>query len=102
MIDDHDHLWLVPASLVAIAFFAGGVMAGARRPRRATTCAAAVAGLANGVLVAGALWRRVWIVHESVPAAVVRLWCSGALATVILSVLGSVLGAAWNHRDRGR
>lgn len=92
MIDQPGSLWLVAACLVAATFLAGGAVTGYRLPFAATVNATAAATLAVGLLLVGALIRRVWLVHEGVPAAVVALWCLGTVAALLLSVVGSWLG----------
>ena len=92
MIDQPSHLWLAAAVLVLAAFVAGGVMAGYRRPAAAGTHATVAAAIAVAVLLLGAFARRHWLVHEGLPTAVVRLWCFGGLAAILVSAAGSQLG----------
>jgi hypothetical protein len=94
MIDLPTHLWLVPAFFVVAAFLVGGAVAGYRCRSAAAAAANAMAagGLAAVVLVAGAMARRLWLVHEGFPGAVVRLWCIGLVATLVFSALGSQVG----------
>jgi hypothetical protein len=92
MIDQGTHLWILPALLVASAFLFGGALAGFRCPSTGVAHAVAAGTLAVAVLLLGAMYRRVWFVHESVPYAVVRLWCLGVVGAFMLSVIGSLFG----------
>lgn len=92
MIDEGSYLWIVPALLVALAFLIGGALAGFRSRSTAVAHAGAAAGFAAAILVLGAVYRRLSVVHEGLPNDVVRLWILGALAALVLSVLGSLLG----------
>ena len=67
MIDEGTYLWLLPAFLVASAFLFGGALAGFRCRSTAVAHAGAAASLAVAVLVLGALFRRIGVVHEGVP-----------------------------------
>ena len=78
MIDEGTYLWLLPALLVALAFLFGGALAGFRCRSTAVAHAGAAASLAVAILVLGALFRRLGVVHERVPPDVVRLWLLGA------------------------
>ncbi len=92
MIDGPTHLWIIAACLVAGAFLVGGVIAGHCRPSAALEYATVAASLAVAVLFVAAVLRRLWLVHEGVPAGVARLWCLGAVAALFLSGAGSLLG----------
>ena len=92
MIDQPSFLWVVPACLVAVSFLLGGAVIGHFRPSSALRPAIGVGAIAVLVLVIAALCRRLWVVHEGVPGAVLRLWCIGAVAGFILSATGSFLG----------
>jgi hypothetical protein len=92
MIDQPSHLWVVAACLVAAAFLVGGAVAGYLRPSAAAAHATGAAGLTVAVLVGGALFRRLLLVHEGVPHAVAGLWFFGTVAALLLSVAGSQLG----------
>jgi len=92
MIDQGTPLALVAGCLVAVAFLAGGAVAGRRRPSAAAGNATAAAAVAVAVLLVGAVSRRLWFAHEGVPGAVARLWCLGVLASFLLSAVGSQLG----------
>ncbi len=92
MIDQPNHLWIIPACLVATVFLVGGAFAGYRRPSTAVAYASASASVALAILLLGALFRRLRVVHEGVPIAVVRLWCVGVVGALVLSVIGSLLG----------
>jgi hypothetical protein len=95
MIDESTHLWILPAVLVAVAFFCGGALAGFRRPSSAALSALAVASIALMVLLLCAVLRSLWVAHEGVPVPVIDLWCYGIIGTVILSLFGSLLGRRW-------
>ena len=92
MIEQGAYLWVVPALLVASAFLLGGLLAGFRCPSTGVVDAGFAASTALAVLLLGALFRRLWFVHEGVPRAVVDLWCLGVAAAMILSVIGSLFG----------
>jgi hypothetical protein len=92
MIDEGTHLWILPAVLVAAAFLIGGALAGFRSRSTAVAHAGAAASFAVAILVLGAVYRRINVVHEGLPNDVVRLWVLGALAALALSVIGSLLG----------
>jgi hypothetical protein len=89
---EQGYIWLLPAFLVALAFLLGGALAGFCSRSTAVAHAGAAAGFAVAILVLGALYRRLSVVHESVPNGVVALWTLGALAALVLSVVGSLLG----------
>jgi hypothetical protein len=92
MIDEGTSLWILPAVLVASAFLFGGVLSGARCRSYAVPRALAVASVSLAVLLLGAVFRRVWIVHEGTQNAVLFLWFLGVVGAVSLSVIGSCLG----------
>jgi hypothetical protein len=92
MIDEATHLWILPAFLVASAFLFGGAFAGFRGPSVAVAHAVPAASFASAILLLGAILRRFWVVHEGVPIAVVHLWCLGIIGTLMLSLIGSLLG----------
>ncbi|MFZ0249941.1 MAG: hypothetical protein WAL61_08340 [Acidimicrobiales bacterium] len=92
MIDQPTHLWILAACLVAASFFAGGAIVAFRRPSAPTRYAAATGALAVLVLLIGALYRRLAMVHEQVPIDVQHLWLLGVIAAVALSLAGSLLG----------
>lgn len=92
MIDEGTHLWLLPAFVVASAFLFGGALAGFRSPSTAVAHAVPAASFALAILLLGAVLRRFWVVHEGVPIAVVYLWCLGIIGSLMLSLIGSLLG----------
>lgn len=92
MIDQSSHLWIVFACIAAASFVGGGAFAGIRRPERAAVNATASSVLALVVLVAADLCRRLLVVHDGMPVAVVRLWLIGVLTALALSATGSLLG----------
>jgi uncharacterized membrane protein len=92
MIEQPNHLWVIAACLVAVAFLIGGAVAGHRRPLSSTRNATLAASLAVLVLVVSALFRRLIVVHEGVPGRVVQFWCMGVVTALVLSALGSLLG----------
>jgi hypothetical protein len=91
MIEQPGHLWIIPASIVTVAFLFGGTVAGYRSPSTAVLNATLAASIAVVVLLLGAGARRVWVVH-SMSIAVGRLWCLGVAAALVLSVAGSLFG----------
>jgi hypothetical protein len=92
LIDGGTHLWILPAFLVASSFLVGGVRVGFRHPSTAVTHAVAVASFALAILLLGAVFRRLWVVHEGVPIDVVCLWCLGTIGAFMMCVIGSLLG----------
>jgi hypothetical protein len=92
MIDQGTYLWILPAFLVASTFFLGGALAGFRCPSCAVAHASTAASISVVVLLLGAVFRRVWIVHEGTQNAVLFLWFLGVTGAITLSVLGSCLG----------
>jgi hypothetical protein len=92
MIDQSTHLWIIAASLVATAFFIGGAVVAFRRPSAPTRYAAATAIVAVGVLLMGALYRRIWMAHEHISHPVQHLWILGVMAALVMSLAGSVFG----------
>jgi drug/metabolite transporter (DMT)-like permease len=92
MIDQPTHLWILAACLVAAAFFAGGAVVAFRRPSAATRSAVATGVLAVGILLIGALYRRLWVAHEFTPRGVQLLWLAGAIAAITMTLAGSLLG----------
>jgi hypothetical protein len=100
MIDEPTHLWMIAACLVAAAFLAGGAVAGIRRPANALQCAVAAGGGSSVVLIVAGLCRRLWVAHEGVPGAVVRLWFFGVLTALILSATGALMTTAWRRSAR--
>jgi len=92
MIEQASWLWVLPAVLVASAFLFGGALAGLRCPSTGVVHASSAAIAALTVLLLGALYRRLWFVHEGVQHAVVGLWCLGVAGALTLSVIGSLFG----------
>jgi hypothetical protein len=54
--------------------------------------ATAAAVVAVAVLLLGAVARREWLAHDSIPVDVVQLWCLAAVTAFVLSAVGSQLG----------
>jgi len=93
MIDQPSHLWVIPAGIVAAAFFVGGAVAGHRRPSAPAFYASAAAVLAVTVLLVADVSRRIWLAHEgAAPGAVARLWGFGVVAALMMGAVGSLLG----------
>ena len=92
MIDEGTYLWILPAFLVASAFLFGGALAGFRCPSSAVAHASAVASISLAILLLGAVFRRVWIVHEGTQNAVLFLWFLGVMGALTLSMIGSLFG----------
>jgi hypothetical protein len=92
MIDEGSYLWVLPAFLVASVFLFGGALAGFRCPYSAVAHASAVASISLAILLLGAVFRRVWIVHEGTQNAVLRLWFLGVIGSLTLCVIGSLFG----------
>lgn len=101
MIDERSGLWLVPACIVGAAFLTGGAIAGYRRRSTAAAVRATLAAaLAVAALLLADLIRRFWLVHESLPGGVERLWYLGVAAALVLSAAGSQIGSRVGLRDR--
>jgi len=99
MIDDPNYLWLIPALLVALAFWLGGALVGFRSPRRGLLRAVVAACLALAALMLADLFRRCFVVHQGLPQpAVLRLWLLGVAAALTVSVIGWVFGRRWSPR----
>ena len=92
MIEEGYYLWILPAFLVASAFLFGGALAGFRCPPSAVAHASAVASISLAILLLGAVFRRIWIVHEGTQNAVLFLWFLGVIGALTLSVIGSLFG----------
>jgi hypothetical protein len=92
MIEEGYYLWILPAFLVASAFLFGGALAGFRCPSSAVAHASAVASISLAILLLGAVFRRIWIVHEGTQNAVLFLWFLGVIGSLTLSVIGSLFG----------
>ena len=97
MIDQHTLWWIAAAVVVLGAFFLAGLVLGYRRPASAAVDSAVAAGLAVAVLLVGAMYRRVWVVHEGTPEIVLKWLVLGAVGAVAASLYGSRLGRrrAW-------
>lgn len=93
MIDQPTHLWLVAALLVTGAFLVGGAFAGYRRPHVAVVHATTATAVSVAVLLLGAVVRRYWVAHETLPHAVVRLWVFGVLVCLVLGAVDSQIGS---------
>lgn len=98
MIDQRTDLWAVALLLVVGAFLLGGAVSGYRSPDAALRHAVTAAGLTVTVLLTAALWRRVWVVHEGTPHAVVKLWCLATFGALAFSAIGSQIGKHLSHR----
>jgi hypothetical protein len=92
MIDEESYLWILPAVLVAATFVFGGALAGFRCPSSPVAHASAVASISLVILLLGAVFRRVWIVHEGTQNAVLFLWFLGVIGAFTLSMIGSLFG----------
>lgn len=100
MIDDPNYLWLIPALLVALAFWFGGALLGFRSDRRGIVRAVIAACIALSALMVGDLIRRCFVVHQGLPQpAVLRLWVLGVAAALTMSLIGSILGRRWSPRS---
>ncbi len=94
MIEQGNFLWLVPATLVVLAFFLGGRLAGKRTRSSSSALAAGtmVGIMATATLLLGGIVRRHWILHEVYWADVVRLWIGAAIAAVAIAIAGAYHG----------
>lgn len=101
LIDQGGLAWLVPAIVVALAFFAGGALAG----RHGTSIGRALAeGLWVAVpavlapLAADAVRRLV--MNPTLPGGVVAYWAEGAAASVFFALAGAAAGRRVADRRR--
>jgi hypothetical protein len=104
LIDQGGYGWLVPAVVVASAFFAGGAIAG----RRGSSVARSLAeGLWVGVpavlvLLAADAVRRL-VMNPTLPNGVLAYWGEGAAASLFFALAGAVAGyRAPGRRRAGR
>ena len=101
LIDQGGLAWLVPAIVVALAFFAGGALAG----RHGTSIGRALAeGLWVAVpavlaLLAADAVRRL-AVNPNLPGGVVGYWAAGATASILFAVAGAASGQRTASRRR--
>lgn len=101
IIDQGGLAWLVPAAVVALAFFVGGAIPG----RRGTSVACALTeGLWVGVtavlaLLAADAVRRL-AVNPNLPGGVVGYWAAGASASILFAVAGAAGGQRMASRRR--
>lgn len=99
MIDQPTHLWVIAAALVVIAFLFGGVMTGYRR-RTSPALYALISGcLSVTILLGSAIFRRLFLIHDGAPKAVLLLWCVGGIAAILTTVLGSLIGRGLGMRS---
>ena len=107
MIDQGNHLWLIPATIVGAAFLGGGALIGRRKVRLADAVvqASVVGAAAIACLLIGAVVRRAGL-GQNFPLAVVRLWVLASIAAVVLAAVGGALAvrepgsALSKRRDR--
>lgn len=99
MIDQPTHLWVIAAGLVVIAFLFGGAMTGYRRPTSSALYAMISACVSVTILLGSAIFRRLFLVHSGAPKAVLLLWCAGAIAAILTSAVGSLIGRSLGMRS---
>jgi hypothetical protein len=106
LIDRGGALWLVPAVVMAIGFFAGGVIAGYQRQRLAGALlkGVLVGALTIGLAFAGDLARR-YALGEGLQTRVLEYWVAAVVAALVVGGLGGVSGRSlavrsWRRRQR--
>jgi MFS family permease len=106
LIDRGGALWLLPAVVMAIGFFAGGMIAGYHRQRLAGALlkGVLVGALTIGLAFAGDLARRYWL-GEGLQSRVLEYWAAAAVAALVVGGLGGVSGRylavrSWRRRQR--
>jgi hypothetical protein len=106
LIDRGGALWLVPAVIMAIGFFAGGMIAGYRRQRLAGALLMGVfvGALTIGLAFAGDLARR-YMLGEGLQHRVLEYWVAAVVAAVVVAGLGGLSGRylslrSWRRRRR--
>lgn len=93
LIDQGGYGWLVPAFVTALAFAAGGAVAGrhAGRAPRALGHGLVVGAVAVLALLAADVVRRL-IMNPTLPMGVVYYWLDGAAVALFLSLAGAASG----------
>jgi multisubunit Na+/H+ antiporter MnhB subunit len=93
MIDQKGNLWIVPTVIVVATYFLGGAIAGRhrRRPVGALIQGVALAIPTSLVLVIADLARRL-VLSKNVPIVIVGLWLAAIAGTVVIAVLGALVG----------
>lgn len=105
LIDRGGALWVIPAVVMAIGFYAGGMIAGysQTRIRGALLRALLVAALTISLAFAGDLARR-FALGEGVQLRILEYWVGAVFAAVLVGGLGGVSGSylarkAWTRRQ---
>ena len=93
IIDQSGDIWLIPAAIMAIGFFVGGMFAGSRRR---TPDQALMQGVVLGSLVITLLFivdviRRMTR-DQGIPPGVLGLWVAAAVAALLVSSAGGLYG----------
>ena len=90
LIDQPGLAWVVPMVVTALAFVAGGAVAGRRQPRlrAAVGCGFAMGILAVLLLLAADVTRRV-LLDPTLPMGVVRYWIEASAGSTVLAMLGA-------------
>ncbi|MGH9081941.1 MAG: hypothetical protein ACRDY3_09550 [Acidimicrobiales bacterium] len=103
LIDQGGLGWMVPGAVVALAFLAGGALAGraGRRAAGALTRGIGVGALAVLLLLAADIARRL-LMNPTLPAGVVAYWMDGAAAALFMALVGSAIGHGWARARIGR
>jgi MFS family permease len=106
LIDRGGVLWIVPAVVMALGFFAGGMIAGYRRQRLegALLQGVLVGAMTIGLAFAGDLARRDML-HEGLQPRVLEYWVAAVVAALVVGGLGGVSGRylavrSWRRRQR--
>ncbi len=93
MIDQHNLLWVIPALVVALAFFLGGYHGGRHASSQSVLAVGAgVGGAAAGFLVLAAYIRRSWILGDTWWAGVIRLWIVATTIAIVIAIAGAGFG----------
>ncbi len=104
IIDQGGITWLYPATVMAIGFFVGGMVAG--RHRRTTSGAfnqgALVAGITTALIFAADIIRRV-VLHQGISLGVLGIWVGACVAALLVTGIGGRYGRRrWLRLDRRR
>jgi hypothetical protein len=103
MIDQAGVLWLLPASLMAIGFFAGGRVAGRNRRNRvgAFNQGLLVSGLTLVMIFMADMIRRV-VLSQGLSWGVMLLWAGSAAGALLVGGLGGINGRRGTRLARKR
>lgn len=91
LIDQPGLGWVIPTVITALAFVAGGAVAGRRQPRlrAAVGCGFAMGLLTVLLLLAADVTRRA-LQNPTLPMGVVRYWIEAAVGSTMLALVGAI------------